>query len=61
MYFDMNGHQRIISVKDKSAGIEGTERELAVETVVGSVGAPMPGVVVDVRVARGNKLKKAIR
>ena len=58
VYFDMNGHQRIISVKDKSAGIEGTKRELAVETVVGSVGAPMPGVVVDVRVAKGEQVEK---
>ena len=58
VYFDMNGHQRIISVKDKSAGSEGAKRELAVETVAGSVGAPMPGVVVDVRVAKGEKVEK---
>ena len=58
VYFDLNGHQRIITVEDKSAGVEGAKKEVAIESVLGSVGAPMPGVVVNVRVEQGEYVEK---
>ena len=45
-------------MEDKSAGVEGAKKEVAIESVLGSVGAPMPGVVVNVRVEQGEYVEK---
>ncbi|GBG25673.1 Pyruvate carboxylase [Hondaea fermentalgiana] len=55
--FEMNGRQRVIRVADQQAGVSLAERPKAVASVPGSVGAPMPGVVLDVRVKQGEIVK----
>ncbi|KAF1790113.1 Pre-ATP-grasp domain [Phytophthora cactorum] len=47
--FELNGRQRVIKVKDEAAP--------KATGIPGSVGAPMPGVVLDVRVKKGENVK----
>jgi pyruvate carboxylase len=51
--FDLNGRQRVVKVKDETAGVVSTAKPKANLAIAGSVGAPMPGVVLDVRVKVG--------
>lgn len=46
--FDLNGAQRVIKVKDKKANVKVVARPKADKGRLGSVGAPMPGMVVEV-------------
>lgn len=48
---------RAVSVEDKNSAVETVSREKAT-TDPGSVGAPMSGVVVEVRVKEGAEIKK---
>ncbi len=48
---------RAVPVEDKSAAVETVSREKATADP-GSVGAPMSGVVVEVRVKEGQEVKK---
>ncbi|POM70919.1 Pyruvate carboxylase, partial [Phytophthora palmivora] len=54
--FELNGRQRVIKVKDEAAGVTTTTKPKAT-AMAGSVGAPMPGVVLDVRVKKGENVK----
>lgn len=56
--FELNGQQRLIKIKDKSVGTTTVERVKADPSKPGSVGAPMPGLVIDVKVAKGDRVKK---
>lgn len=55
--FELNGRQRVIKVHDKKAKIGSAERAKANSSIEGSVGAPMPGVVVEVKVKKGQVVK----
>jgi len=58
VFFELNGQPRAISVPDRTAQKVVKQRERASTTDAGSIGAPMPGTVVDVRVKEGSALKK---
>lgn len=57
VWFEVNGESRAVAVEDNSAAIETVRREKA-SSDPGSVGAPMSGVVVEVRVKEGQEVKK---
>lgn len=57
VWFEVNGEVRAVPVEDKSAAVETLSREKATSEP-GSVGAPMSGVVVEVRVKEGQEVKK---
>jgi pyruvate carboxylase len=54
--FDLNGTNRIIKVVDKKAGVKTVTRPKKDPLLEGSVGAPMPGVIIAIKVAQGDKV-----
>jgi len=57
VWFEVNGEVRAVSVEDKNSAVETVSREKATSDP-GSVGAPMSGVVVEVRVKEGHEIRK---
>jgi pyruvate carboxylase len=57
VWFEVNGEVRAVPVQDRLAAVETVSREKATNDP-GSVGAPMSGVVVEVRVKEGQEVKK---
>lgn len=57
VWFEVNGEVRAVPVEDRSAAVETVSRERATSDP-GSVGAPMSGVVVEVRVKEGQEVRK---
>ena len=57
VFFELNGRPRTITVVDESASTEVVERERADPLDPGSVGAPMPGAVIEVRAQPGAKVE----
>ncbi len=55
--FELNGRQRSVKVHDDSCHTEKTSRRQADEGSIGSIGAPMPGVVVSVLVKKGDEVR----
>ncbi|CEQ38936.1 SPOSA6832_00411, partial [Sporobolomyces salmonicolor] len=54
--FELNGEARLVQIEDKNAAIDTVKREKATKEP-GSVGSPMAGVVVEVRVQEGHEVK----
>merc|ERR1719182_352747 len=51
---ELNGERWFVPVTDNSVETASSKREKAIASEPGSVGAPMPGVVVDVKVKPGD-------
>lgn len=58
VYFELNGEMRKVTVEDKHAAVETISRPKADAHNPNEVGAPMAGVVVEVRVQEGSEVKK---
>lgn len=57
VYFEMNGEMRKVTVDDKFAAVETKTRPKADAHNPNEIGAPMAGVVVEVRVKEGSEVK----
>jgi len=55
---ELNGERWFLQVTDNSVASDTVRREKADKGVAGSVGSPMPGVVVDVKVKAGDIVKE---
>ncbi|XP_034654961.1 pyruvate carboxylase, mitochondrial isoform X1 [Drosophila subobscura] len=58
VFFEMNGQLRTVHILDKEAVKEIHVHPKANKAVKSEVGAPMPGTVIDIRVAVGDKVEK---
>ena len=58
VFFELNGQLRSLFVKDKSAQKSLNIQPKAVKGHKGSIGAPMPGTVIDIKVKPGDVVKK---
>ncbi|RUS28256.1 pyruvate carboxylase [Jimgerdemannia flammicorona] len=57
VFFELNGEARVIGVTDKNAAVDHIQRERANTANPGDVGAPMSGVVIEVRAKVGSHVK----
>jgi len=58
VFFEVNGEIRQVTVQDQHAGIENKSRPKVDGTDSSQVGAPMGGMVIDVRVKEGSEINK---
>ena len=58
VFYEMNGEVRQVTIDDNQAAVENTRRAKADSGDSSQVGAPMSGVVVEVRVHDGSEVKK---
>ncbi|KAI4110230.1 MAG: hypothetical protein L6R37_000123 [Teloschistes peruensis] len=58
VFYEMNGEVRQVTVDDKNAAVENISRPKADSGDSSQIGAPMSGVVVEVRVHDGGEVKK---
>lgn len=58
VFYEMNGEVRQVTVDDKQASVENVSRPKADPTDSSQVGAPMAGVLVELRVHDGSEVKK---
>uniref|UniRef100_T1J159 Pyruvate carboxylase n=1 Tax=Strigamia maritima TaxID=126957 RepID=T1J159_STRMM len=58
VFFELNGQLRSMFIRDKTAVKEMRIHPKAEKGKKGSVGAPMPGTVIDIRVKEGDKVEK---
>ena len=57
-FFEVNGFPRSVKRLDETASSNVVVRPKADSSQIGAVGAPMPGVVVDVKVGEGDVVSK---
>ncbi|KAK5045280.1 hypothetical protein LTR84_009386 [Exophiala bonariae] len=58
VFYEMNGEVRQVTIDDNKAAVENTSRPKADPSDSSQVGAPMAGVVVEVRAKEGHDVKK---
>ncbi|MFH4973547.1 hypothetical protein AB6A40_000256 [Gnathostoma spinigerum] len=56
VFFDLNGQMRTMFVQDKVASKKIISRPRAIPGVRGSIGAPMPGEILEIKVKEGDKV-----
>lgn len=54
VFFELNGQLRAIFVKDKAAAKVLVSHPKALDNVKGSIGAPMPGEILEIKVKEGD-------
>ncbi|EIE82226.1 hypothetical protein G6F46_002417 [Rhizopus delemar] len=57
VYFELNGEARVVGIVDRNSAIEIVTREKANPSNPGDIGAPMSGVVVEIRAKEGSHVK----
>ncbi|KAI7900914.1 pyruvate carboxylase [Cokeromyces recurvatus] len=57
VYFELNGEARVVGIVDRNSAVEVVSREKANASNPGDIGAPMSGVVVEVRAKEGAHVK----
>ena len=58
VFFEMNGEMRQVTVDDNKASVENISRPKADASDSSQVGAPMAGVLVELRIKEGSEVKK---
>lgn len=58
VFYEVNGEARVVSIDDNKASVDNTARPKADASDSSQVGAPMSGVVVEIRVHEGSEVKK---
>lgn len=58
VFFELNGQLRSVFIRDNNAAKDIHVHPKADKAVKGSVGAPMPGTVIDLRVKLGDRVEK---
>jgi pyruvate carboxylase len=58
VFYEMNGEVRVVTIDDNKAAVENTSRPKADPGDSSQVGAPMAGVVVEIRAKEGTDVKK---
>lgn len=58
VFFELNGQLRTLFIKDKSVQKDLKIQPKAVKGQKGSIGAPMPGTIIDIKVKEGDVVKK---
>lgn len=57
VFFELNGQMRSIFVQDKEASKDMVIRPKALSGVRGSIGAPMPGDILELKIKEGDKVQ----
>ncbi|KAI9475499.1 MAG: pyruvate carboxylase [Benjaminiella poitrasii] len=57
VYFELNGETRVVGIVDRNSAVEVVTREKANASNAGDIGAPMSGVVVELRAKEGSHVK----
>ncbi|HYP09746.1 MAG TPA: biotin/lipoyl-containing protein, partial [Bryobacteraceae bacterium] len=61
VFFELNGQPREVSVVDRLLKVEAAERAKADASNAGHVGAPIPGAITSIAVAKGENVRKGDR
>lgn len=58
VYYEMNGEVRVVTIDDQKSAVENTSRPKADPGDSSQIGAPIAGVLVEIRVHDGSEVKK---
>ncbi|CEH18494.1 pyruvate carboxylase [Ceraceosorus bombacis] len=58
VFMELNGESRVLTIDDKSAAVEHETREKADSKNPGSIGSPISGVIIEIRVKEGQQVKQ---